>query len=464
MAFFRIAVGLALAFLLPACGDDAVGAGGAGGGASTGTQQGPGSGPSSTATGSNAASTGSQSTSSGSGGGPVTPIDCAPLDPPAGQTIQVDPSQARSLQSIVYDAPPGATIVLAPGTYTVPGILQLRSAGVTVRSSNDDAASVVLDGDYAVNEIFQVTASDVTIAHVTVTRAIDHPVHVFPPGNGQSITGFRLYGVHLVDGGEQFLKVNDVGDGGWVDQGRVECSTFQMTAAGRPNVESCCGGCYTGGIDVHAGWGWVVARNRFDGIYCENGGLAEHAIHFWKSARDTLVEGNVITNCARGIGFGLGSGVGTRVYPDNPHGGTPLAHIDGIIRNNFIYSDIDFFDTGIEIQEAREPLVLHNTVVSNGGAAFFSSIDYRFASTVTVIKNNLTTRISQRDGATGDVSNNLEDAQMSFFVDPAVGDLHLTGAASAALDAGAPHAEAGLDIDGEAHDPAAPDVGADEQP
>ncbi len=457
---FLLLVGLA--FPVPGCGDDGAGAGGSGAGASTGTQQGPGSGPSSSATGSG--STGSQSTSSGSGGGPVTPIDCAPLAPPSGPTIDVDPSQAASLQSIVFDAPAGATIVLAPGTYAVGGILQLRSAGVTLRSSNDDAASVILDGNYAVNEIVQVTASDVTIAHVTITRAIDHPVHVFPPGNGQSITGFRLYGAHLVDGGEQFLKVNDVGDGGWVDQGRVECSTFQMTAAGRPNVESCCGGCYTGGIDVHAGWGWVVARNRFDGIYCDGGGLAEHAIHFWKSARDTLVEGNVITNCARGIGFGLGSGAGTRTYPDNPYGGAALAHIDGIIRNNFVYSDVDFFDTGIEIQEAREPLVLHNTVVSDGGAGFFSSIDYRFASTVTVIKNNLTTRISQRDGATGDVSNNIEDAPMSFFFDPAAGDLHLTGSASAALGAGVAHAEAGLDIDGEPHDSAAPDIGADEVP
>jgi hypothetical protein len=458
--------GLSLVLALLGCGDDGAGSGGAGGAGSSGVQQGPGSGPNGTGTGpsTGSMSTGTQSTTGPGGTGGGTPIDCPPLDPPSGQIIDVDPSQASSLTSIVFDAPAGATLVFAAGTYDVPGILQLRSEGVTIRSANDDPTSVIFDGGYAVNEIFQVTASNVTIAHVTVTRAVDHPVHVFPPGNGSSINGFRLYGVHLVDGGEQFLKVNDVGDGGFVDEGRVECSVFQMTDAGRPNVEACCGGCYTGGIDVHAGWGWHVARNRFDGIYCENGGLAEHAIHFWKSARDTLVEGNVITNCARGIGFGLGGGVGERVYPDNPYDGAPLAHIDGIIRNNFVYADIDYFDTGIEIQEAREPIVLHNTVVTPGGAAFFSSIDYRFASTVAVIKNNLVTQITQRDGATGDVTNNLEDAPMSYFVDPAGGDLHLTDGATGAFGQGVSHPDSGLDIDGEAHDATSPDLGADERP
>ncbi len=456
----------AVLLVLPACGDDATGTGGSGASASTGSTSGPGAGPGGTGSGTGS-STGSQSTGSsttGAGGGTVTPVDCPALDAPTGMIVDVDPSQASSLPSIVYDAPAGATIRLASGKYAVGTILQLRSPGVTVRSASDDATSVVLDGSYAVSEIFQVTASDVTIAHVTITRAVDHPVHVFPPGDGSTITGFRLYGARLVDGGEQFLKVNPVGDGGWVDDGRVECSTFLMTDQGRPNVESCCGGCYTGGIDVHSAWGWVVARNRFDGIYCENGGLAEHAVHFWKGSRDTVVEDNVITNCARGVGLGLGGGTGDRVYPDSPYDGADLAHYDGIVRNNFVYADIDYFDTGIEIDEAREPVVVHNTVVTPGGAAFFSSIDYRFPSTVAVIKNNLTTRITQRDGATGDVSNNLEDTPMSFFVDPAAGDLHLSGAASSALGAGVPHPDAGLDIDGEPHDPSAPDLGADEVP
>ncbi len=442
-----------------ACGDsEATGGGGAGPGSGAGSGTGA-------DTGSGAAGTGGEGAAGagGSGGaGGTTPVDCPALPAATGQVIQVDPSQASNLTDIVFNAPAGATLSLAPGTYAVPGILQLRADGVTLRSQTDDASSVVLDGAYAVPEIFQVTASDVTIAHVTITRSVDHLVHAFPPGDGSSISGLRLYGVRFVDGGEQFVKVNPVGDGGWVDDGRVECSSFELTDQGRTQIEPCCGGCYTGGIDAHSTLGWVVARNRFEGIYCDNGGLAEHAVHFWKGARDSLVEGNVIVNCARGVGFGLGGGTGDRVWADNPHGGANLAHVDGIIRNNFIYADIDYFDTGIEAQETREPLILHNTVITPGGAGFFSSIDYRFAITQVVIKNNLTNVITARDGATGDVSNNLEDTPLGYFADAGSGDLHLVDGATDALATGVAHAQAGLDIDGEAHDPTTPDLGADE--
>ncbi len=443
---------------LVACSEEGAAAGDGGGGVGAATGSGPGPGTGAATTGATSSTTGS-----GPGVGGGAPADCPPLDAPSGMVIDVDPAQAGDLGSIVFSAPAFSTIVLAPGTYQVPGILQVRTQGVTIRSSDDDPTSVTLDGGYTVPEIFQVTASDVTIAHVTITRAVDHLIHAFPPGNGASITGMRLYGVRLVDSGEQFLKVNPVGDGGWVDEGRVECSSFELTDAGRANVEPCCGGCYTGGIDVHSGWGWLVARNRFEGIYCDGAGLAEHAVHFWKGARDTVVEQNVIRNCARGIGFGLGGGAGDRVYPDGPHGGLNLAHFDGVIRNNFIYADIDYFDTGIELAETREPVVVHNSVINDGGAGFFSSIDYRFADTLVVIKNNLVNVISQRDGAQGDVTNNLEQTPLSYFASPRTGDLHLVDGASGALGAGVPHPAAGLDIDGEPHDSTAPDLGADER-
>ncbi len=445
-----------------ACGDDepsssagASSAGGAGGsGASTPTS-------SSMAGGAGAGGAAGGAGGSGAAGG-APPIDCAPLPESAGPFVDVTPADAEQLSQIVFDAAAGSTIRLAPGTYPLTAILQVRADGVTLRSQNNDAASVVLDGSYAVNELIQVTANDVTLAHVTLTRSIDHLVHAFPPGDGSTTTGLRIYGVRLIDGGEQFVKVNPVGDGGFVDDGRVECSHFEMTEAGRPNVEACCGGCYTGGIDVHAGWGWSVSRNYFEGIYCENGGLAEHAVHFWKGARDTVVEDNTIINCARGVGFGLGNGAGDRVYPDAPHGGQNLAHFDGIIRNNFIWADIDFFDTGIEAAETREPMIAHNTVVTPGGAAFFSSIDYRFSVTSVVIKNNLTTTITQRDGATGDVSNNLENTPLTYFVDGPSGDLHLVDDAPLALDAGTPLGEVTTDIDGDARS-MTPDLGADER-
>jgi len=110
--------------------------------------------------------------------------------------------------------------------------------------------------------------------------------------------------------------------------------------------------------------------NRFEDIYCAGEGLAEHAVHFWKRSRGTLVENNIIVDCARGMGFGMGdTDTGSRIYADAPNG-SDFGHIDGIIRNNVIYADIDYFDTGIEIIQARQPVVVHNTVVSWGARAF----------------------------------------------------------------------------------------------
>jgi hypothetical protein len=277
--------------------------------------------------------------------------------------------------------------------------------------------------------------------------------------------------VHLVDGGEQFVKVNaNAAQTAFVDDGTVECSSFVMTDAGRTHVERGVNGCYTGGIDVHAARGWTVRSNCFEGIYCETEGLAEHAIHFWRGCRDTLVENNTIINCARGIGFGMGDGDGDRPasdrsWPDSPYGGADLGHVDGIIRNNVIWADIEFatgYDSGITIEQARQPLVVHNTVVSTTSVPpFFSSIDYRFARTDVIIQNNLTRRITQRNDAAGTVADNLEDTPLGYFVDPG-SDFHLTDTASGAIDQGVTVAESGLDLDGEPHDVEAPDLGADE--
>jgi len=409
---------------------------------------------------------GGSSGEAGSAGSTPAPSSCDPLPAPTGVVIQVDPSQAASLHEIVQNAASGATISLAPGTYAISQALRFGTGKVTLRSSNDDATSVTIDAAYSIPEAIAITASDVTVAHVTVMRAVDHPIHVYPPEAGVNVEGTNLYGLRIVDGGEQFLKVNPIqGQEGWVDKGVVACSLFLMTDEGRPHVESLGGSsCYTGGIDVHAGWGWTVRNNRFEGIYCDNGLLAEHAVHFWRKSRDTVVENNVIVNCGRGIGFGLGEDGGSRAYADAPYGGIDLGHIDGIIRNNVVFADRPCFDTGIELSNTRRPLVLHNTVVSTDAVtSFFSSIDYRWPNTDVLVQNNLTRRITLRNGAQGIVDHNLETTDLGLFVDAASVDLHLVGTASAAIDKGVVHQDSGTDIDGASRQSgAAPDIGADE--
>lgn len=399
---------------------------------------------------------------------PVT--GCAPLPPVPHDAIVVTPDRAGELAQIVRDAPAGATIALADGIYATSASgeanrrLVFRRPGVTLRSVSGDASRVILDGEYVTNELLYVAASDVTIAQVTLLRAVHHLAHVTSE-SAAPVTGVRFTGVRFVDSGEQQLKINPGTSDGWIDEGTIECSSFTLTDEGRPHVSRTGGGCYTGGIDAHAARGWIVRHNTFTGIYCAGEGLAEHAIHFWRSSRDTLVENNLVVDCARGIGFGLDDAMERRAYPDDPYPGVrPIAHFDGVIRNNVIFARIPYYDTGIELHYARGARVIHNTVVSTEEATgFFSSIDYRFPTTEVLLANNLTRRITERDGGNATRMANLENAPLDLFVDALGLDFHLAEGAAAAIDRGVVLDDAGLDMDGEPRDDGAPDLGADER-
>ena len=176
--------------------------------------------------------------------------------------IDVTPGQAGQLAQIVAGAPANATIRLADGRYPIGGgsfgeRLLFNRRGVTLRSASGNSGRVVIDGAYGPGALIHVFADDVTITDVTLTRAQDHLVHVYPPDDGPDVRGLRLHRLELVDSGEQFVKVNqNTARSAGVHDGTVACSSFRMTAAGRQRIERAFG-CYTGGIDVHDGRGWT---------------------------------------------------------------------------------------------------------------------------------------------------------------------------------------------------------------
>jgi hypothetical protein len=394
---------------------------------------------------------------------------CAPLPAPSGTVVSVDVSMAGALPAMVRDAAPNTTFVLADGTYRMTGDeaarrIQIRAAGVTLRSASGNAAAVIIDGEYGTNEMITVHSNDVTIAEITVMHAVDHCVHVTPPDGTTSITGFLAYGVRIQDCGEQFIKINPNGARtAFTDDGEIACSHFELTDAGRPHIERAVGGCYTGGIDAHGSRGWLVRDNTFVDIYCETEGLAEHAIHFWTGSRDTVIERNLILNCARGIGLGLVESGATRDYPDDPYPGLFVGHYEGIVRNNVIVADVPFYDTGIELDQARGALVVHNTIIETAAATnSFSSIDTRFDNSLTTVRNNLTRRITVRSGISF-ANHNLENVPLGYFVDGATGDAHLTSSATDAIDQGAVIPECPTDADGMTR-VGPPDLGAYERP
>lgn len=399
-------------------------------------------------------------------GGPDPGSPCPPWPAPEGEVIDVTPDQAGELANIVASAASGATIRLADGEYDVSGVLMhFTTPGLTLRSASGDRDAVVLDAKYGSGETALIAASDTTIADITLARAFYHPIHVTggPDANTENV---RIYNVKVIDPGEQAIKVNPSPEVYYSDDGLVACSHLELTDAGRPMIKN---NCYTGGVDAHSARGWEIRDNYIEGFWCEQG-LSEHAIHMWVTCRDTVVERNVIVDCVRGVGFGLGDGGNgkTRDYGDDPCPGVDgyIGHIDGEIRNNTVlaarpemFASQFGFDSGVALEQACGAKVYHNTIASLQPP--FTAIEYRWPNTRAEIKNNLVTHaIKERDGATAVLEANLADAPLSHFVDAAAGDLHLA-ADSPAVDAGVAGL-VGSDYEGDPRD-GAPDVGADER-
>jgi hypothetical protein len=406
------------------------------------------------------------------GGGPQVGAGCEPLPAPAGKVIDITPSNIGQLNELLSTASPGDTFSFADGTYSLNGAyIWISRPGVTLRSASGNRDAVVLDGGYATPEVITIAASDVTVASLTIRQPYTHGIHVTTTEAGHTLRTL-IYDVRVVDPRQQAIKINPGADGKYADEGVVACCALDLTDAGRGNVDTVHGGCYTGGVDAHQARDWVVRDNRIQGFWCPQG-LSEHAVHFWRGSRGTVVERNVLRDNARGVGLGMATSGAARQYPDGPCPGVVgyVDHYTGVVRNNFVFASRDAllasgsgFDCGICLWSACGARVVHNTVASTRSP--FSSIEWRFAPSASLeIANNLATHaLLERDGASASLAGNLQGASLDLFVDGAGGDLHLAATAAAALDQGV--ALAGgvctSDFDGDQRD-GTPDVGADER-
>src|SRR5262249_14695189 len=142
-------------------------------------------------------------------------------------------------------------------------------------------------------------------------------------------------------------------------------------------------------------------------------------------------------------------------------------HFGGYARNNFIRWDADApYAVDVPIYTTSPgAAILHNTALTRG--RYPNAVEVRFAGAtgVRVANNLLDAAIHPRDGATPALDGNLLDAVPAWFVDVGSGDLHLTAAATPAIDQVTRLADASDDFDAQGRPDALgqADIGADER-
>ncbi len=383
----------------------------------------------------------------------MTPPAPPPLPAPTGHVVSV--ATVSQLQAAVAALGSGTTILIQPGTYRLTQQLRIRYGvtNVALRGATNNRNDVVLLGsgmntagvDIAVKVE---NALDVLLANFSVGQTRFHPIQLQGELGAERV---RIYNVRLFDAGQQFLKSTfDPNNPDGVDGVTVEYSLFEFTGMGPASG-------YTQGIDVHNGAGWVIRYNTFRNITVPSTAPYKQrpAIDMWSGSRDTLVYGNLIVNCERGILLGLG-----------PQVGFEHSHSGGAVFNNVIYRGVGKTvnpDAGISIWDSPGTRVFNNTVIQNG--TYKDAIEYRFAGTTGVqVFNNLTDgAIRSRDGAVAALGNNYTLATSALFANAAGADLHLVRGATVAIDRGRVMTGTTVDFDRNSRPVGtAWDIGADE--
>jgi hypothetical protein len=340
-------------------------------------------------------------------------------------------------------------VLLADGRYRLARTLELSAPGIALVGASGRREAVAIEGDAMredarIGNLVRIAAPGARLEHLTLQTAGRHLVQV--AGESQAHAPL-LRDCVLRDAFEQLLKVSrdPARPAAFCDGGLVEGCLFEYSAGVAPQW-------YVGGIDAHGARRWVVRANVFRHVASPGGRIAQHAIHFWATSADVVVERNVIVDCDRGIGFGLGPG--------------EHAARGGLVRNNVVHhrdTGHRFADAGIVIEGSPDVSVLHNTVLQ--AHRHRAAIEYRFPATRGGrIAGNLTNRpIVSRDGGDAEVVGNFTRAAPSMFRLCEPGDLRLAGPVPEVVDRGVWMPDVPDDIDGAARPAgAAPDLGAHE--
>lgn len=278
-------------------------------------------------------------------------------------------------------------ILIKNGTYKLPSTLVIREPAITLTSLSGQRDKVILTGNgmkpgTGVDNLIYVSAAHFTLSGITLEQAGNHLIQISGSDNADY---FSLSNCVLRDAYEQLLKVS-FGGAISADYGVVENCIFKYTAGIGPQW-------YIGGIDAHGAKYWKVKNNIFNDIASPENKIAEHAIHFWNGSSQNVIEHNIIFECDRGIGFGMGK-----------KGNQGGAISKNIIIHTKKYNRIA--DVGIILENSPDTLIDRNYIYLSH--AYPNAIEYRFIETkAVVIQRNITNKkITSRDGGEAWLSQN----------------------------------------------------------
>ena len=364
--------------------------------------------------------------------------NCDALEQPDDNETVVEVSNISELYDALNNANSKTTIFMADGTYSVSSskFIYITKNDITIRSKKGIRDNVIIEGEGmnagGSGHGILVAASNFTVADLTIRDVQNHGVQIQGENNADNCL---IHNIKFVDINEQMIKISK-GNNSFSDNGIVECCLFEFTV-GQANQY------YTGGIDGHKCINWIVRNNTFKNIKSPETKLCEHAVHFWSESENTLVENNLIINCDRGIGFGLGSST----------------HIGGIIRNNMVHTSRD---VGIGLENASNVKVYNNTLHTEN---YSNSIEYRFSGSNNIhIVNNLSNaEITTREGGSANLETNYEYSDFSIFIDASNYNYKLSSINSNIVDKGVDLQDVIYDFECDTRpQSAATDIGADE--
>ena len=298
-------------------------------------------------------------------------------------------------------------IVLSDGAYPISNTLMIDIPDVMLLSASANPGAVIIKGNGMratnnVDNLIRVTKSGFVLDGITLQEAGNHLIQITAETNADRPI---IRNCVLQDSYEQLLKVsyNKELPGSFSDGGLVENCVFKYTQGIGPNY-------YIGGIDAHGIRGWTIRNNVFKDIASPASSQAEFAIHAWTNASDNIVEGNVIIDCDRGIGFGM----------SQSHPNIMYSNRGGEIKNNIIYHTNNgdaFADVGIGLVESPDTLIQGNKVFMEHN--YPNAIEYRFATTINVtIKDNQSNNkaIASRNNAQATLTGNINNLGKTSFL------------------------------------------------